>query len=177
MNGQFKKNPSLLLCLTACIVVILYFQTNIYAESKNDIKSAGYIYKKFPRLNPDSTVSVKSPRGAMIRSIIFPGWGQWYNGKKLKSLIIFSAEAGCVAGYIIQNNRFNSSTTDIEREFYRDDRNKFIWWISGVILYSMLDSFVDAYLYGFNADMDINIEKKNSGSKYFLNLRFSIPEF
>ena len=100
----------------------------------------------------DST-AVKTPKGALYRSLTFPGWGQWYNRKKLKSAIIFSAEVSCITGYIIQNSRLSNSKTSNDREYYRTDRNKFVWWFSGVVLYSGLDSYIDAYLRDFKKDM------------------------
>ncbi len=105
----------------------------------------------------DSTIEKRSPKGAMVRSMIFPGWGQLYNGKKLKSLLVFSAEAGCIAGYIYERDRLNNSSEEWEKEFYRDERNKYAWWLAGVMIYSMLDSFIDAYLDNFENNMDINI--------------------
>ena len=43
----------------------------------------------------ESLKAGKSPRNAMIRSLLLPGWGQFCNGKKIKILIIFGVE-NCV---------------------------------------------------------------------------------
>ncbi|MFC1553900.1 DUF5683 domain-containing protein [candidate division KSB1 bacterium] len=109
----------------------------------------------------DSLYTIKSPKGAMYRSLAFPGWGQWYNEKKLKSLLVFSAETGFITGIITQHYRLSKADTPADRTFYRDDRNKFVWWLGGAILYSMLDAFVDAYLDDFHGEMDINRDQKN----------------
>ncbi|HRD19320.1 MAG TPA: DUF5683 domain-containing protein, partial [Candidatus Marinimicrobia bacterium] len=39
-----------------------------------------------------------SPKGAFIRSAIIPGWGQVYNKKPVKGLVLLSAE-----GYFLYN--------------------------------------------------------------------------
>ncbi|MCH8284912.1 hypothetical protein IIB79_00105, partial [candidate division KSB1 bacterium] len=103
----------------------------------------------------DSLKAGKSPRNAMIRSLFVPGWGQLYNGKKIKSLIIFGVETSVISAIFVQNNRLSDSKTSENRSFYRDERNKFIWWFGGVIIYSVLDAYVDASLQGFSVDMDI----------------------
>lgn len=120
----------------------------------------------------DSLNAGKSPRNAMIRSLIVPGWGQLYNGKKIKSLIIFGAETSVFSAILIQNNRLSDSKTSENRSFHRDERNKFIWWFGGVIIYSILDAYVDAYLQGFSVDMDIN---KEIGSTATVRLNISVP--
>lgn len=120
----------------------------------------------------DSLKAGKSPRNAMIRSLFVPGWGQLYNGKKIKSLIIFGVETSVISAIFVQNNRLSDSKTSENRSFYRDERNKFIWWFGGVIIYSVLDAYVDAYLQGFSVDMDIN---KEIGSAATVRLNISVP--
>lgn len=45
--------------------------------------------------DPDTAaVRVRSPRGALLRSAILPGWGQVYNGQPLKAPIIAGAIGG-----------------------------------------------------------------------------------
>ena len=92
----------------------------------------------------------KNPTGAMIRSLVFPGLGQWYNNKKFKALIVFCAETGLLANAIYLNQQLVISTEDYERNFYIENRNISVWWLVGVILYSVTDAFVDAHLAGFD---------------------------
>ncbi|MFC1477427.1 DUF5683 domain-containing protein [candidate division KSB1 bacterium] len=124
-------------------------------------------------VNDTSGSMLTSPRGALYRSLMFPGLGQWYNGKKIKSALVFTAETGCVAGYFYERRRLNQSTADWEREFYRDERNKYAWWFAGVIIYSMIDAYVDAYLKNFDADMNINVGRQNSSVLVSFNVNFS----
>jgi hypothetical protein len=98
----------------------------------------------------DSLRKVKNPTGAMLRSIAFPGWGQWYNGRRFKAVIVFGAEAGIIANTVYQNQMVQKSQSDLEREFYLENRRLSNWWLAGAILLSMIDAYVDAHLYDFD---------------------------
>lgn len=119
----------------------------------------------------DTVRIMKIPRGAMYRSLAFPGWGQCYNEKKFKSVLVFAAETSVIAGIFIQHHRFTNSVTEQKRNFYKDDRNKFVWWLGGVILFSMLDAYVDAYLQNF--DLDMNINRKNDSITASVTLEYN----
>jgi len=100
--------------------------------------------------------SVKSPTGAMIRSIIFPGWGQLYNKKYFKAVLAFGAEVGLLANSIYLNQKYVASKTELDREFYVNNRNLSNWYLLGVILFSMADAFVDAHLSDFDESPDLS---------------------
>lgn len=106
--------------------------------------------------NDTVKTSVKSPTGAMIRAIIFPGWGQWYNKKYFKAVLVFGAEIGLVTNSVYLNQKYKASQTELEREFYINNRNLSNWWLVGVILFSMADAFVDAQLSDFDESPDLS---------------------
>ena len=60
----------------------------------------------------DSTDAVKqtfkSPRKAMALSVVFPGMGQLYNGKKFKAFIVFCAEVGLLSNSIYLNQKYKN---------------------------------------------------------------------
>jgi len=97
----------------------------------------------------------KNPTSAMLRSIAFPGWGQWYNGKRFKAVIVFGAEAGIIANTIYQNQKVQKSKSEFEREFYLENRRLSNWWLAGAILLSMIDAYVDAHLYDFDESPEL----------------------
>ncbi len=97
----------------------------------------------------DTTMS-KNPTGAMIRSAVFPGWGQWYNGKKWKAALVFAVEVGLVANAVRLNQKVVKSTRQDEREFWQDQRNLQFWWLLAAKLLSMLDAYIDAHLADFD---------------------------
>jgi hypothetical protein len=100
----------------------------------------------------------KSPRGAMLRSLIIPGWGQFYNGKWFKGILVGGAELGLITNAVILNQYAARSTTLMEREFYQNNRNLSFWWLGAVILYSIGDAFVDAHLYKFDEAPNLTVK-------------------
>ena len=96
----------------------------------------------------DSTV--KNPTGAMLRSILVPGWGQFYNGKWFKGILIAGAEVGLVANALVLNQWANEAASEEEFLYYIDNRNLSFWLLGATILYSMADAYVDAHLFGFD---------------------------
>lgn len=109
----------------------------------------------------------KSPRGAVIRSAIFPGWGQWYNGKKFKALLAFGTEIGFISAAVWHNQRvvywMDASRTnetaeyrDLNKNFHIDMRNQFVWYFAGALLVSMADAYVDAHLADFDESTDLS---------------------
>ena len=85
----------------------------------------------------DST-KIRNPKIAWKLGFV-PGLGQLYNGKYLKAL-------GFVTGEYIAINRFN--------KFNKDNtsiglRNTYAWWIIGLYIWNILDTYVDAQLSTF----------------------------
>ncbi|OQX83315.1 hypothetical protein B6D60_10645 [candidate division KSB1 bacterium 4484_87] len=99
---------------------------------------------------------IKSPRGALVRSLLFPGLGQWYNGKKLKAVVMFLGQTGLAANAVYLNQQLVKSKTDYEREFYINNRNISVWWLVGVTLFSIADAYVDAQLSDFDESPDLS---------------------
>jgi len=171
---------------------------NSAGSNRFDISKEFYGTYSLRAAKPDTTTVIKTPRGAMIRSAIFPGWGQWYNGKKIKSIIIFAAESGCIGAYFYEQDRLNDVSdilnglppendpqhneklfkkyTDL-KEDYRDKRNKYAWWFAGVVIYSMVDAYVDTYLSTFDVDMDINVKKSELNTFISVSFKFSPIRF
>lgn len=98
----------------------------------------------------------KSPRGAILRSALIPGWGQWYNEQKLKALVVFSGEMALLGTAVYYNQLAVKSTMDYEREFYEYNRGRFLWWLLGVHLINILDAYVDAHLWNFDTGPDLS---------------------
>ncbi len=86
----------------------------------------------------DST-KIKNPKLAWKLSIL-PGLGQIYNGKYVKAAILALGQAYAVS-------QFHS----YERSGSIGKRNTYAWWIAGLMIYSMLDAYVDAQLSTFPA--------------------------
>ena len=123
-----------------------------------------------------------SPRSALIKSAIIPGWGQLYVRKPLKAAIYVTLEAYHIYRMVEYNsiyqyikdtkesigvNAWNSlsesdkknqvkSVTGYELEINswraREKRNKYAWWCAGIYFIGMLDAYVDAHLYNFPSE-------------------------
>ncbi len=97
----------------------------------------------------------KNPTGAMIRSILIPGWGQFYNGRWLKGAAIAAVEIGTVVNAMVLDLWGDQTDDEMEKLFYYDNRNLSYWILGGTILYGMADAFVDAHLYKFDESPDL----------------------
>ena len=110
----------------------------------------------------------KSSKKAFYYSLI-PGFGQAYNEKWLKSLIIVGLEIVSYKSwrnniYIYDN--YDNKDYPLKKHRYLEKRNKYAWWIGIIYIYGMIDSIVDAHLYEFNQLMkEPIIEKKNKEVK------------
>ena len=88
---------------------------------------------------------LRSPRAAAFRSVILPGWGQFYNARPIKGGVIAAAEVTSFVGIVIRKRQL-----DREREIdpSAPRRNVFIFTTLGLIFYSAVDAYVDAHLWG-----------------------------
>jgi hypothetical protein len=110
----------------------------------------------------------KSPWGAVLRSAILPGWGQFYNESYWKIPIVWGILGSFVYGwnyyddlYVIYRDRYNQSLLTStggqtsfrnNRNIYRDQRDLFtIYFVLGYLL-NLVDAFVDAHLFDFTVD-------------------------
>ena len=133
----------------------------------------------------------KSPAIAVLLSAAVPGAGQFYNQSYWKIPVI----AGLVGyfGYEYFNNnskykdyrsRYNTSITpenpfgDLNlkslREFYRDQRDDFIWYFLIVYVVNLVDAYVDAHLFDFNVSQEklTRLGKTDRELKFMLNYNF-----
>ncbi len=137
---QLKKNVSL-----AAFVYVL----NIV-----DIFDSAY------RLRPKgwqgallSDKPLKSPWGAALRSAIIPGLGQVYTENYWMAALYFS---GCsfLTYKIYENNQKYQETGDVK---YRDERSTYSWYLGFGYLITMVDAYVNAYLFRFDDMMRLTM--------------------
>lgn len=125
----------------------------------------------------------KSPWGAVLRSAVLPGFGQFYNESYWKIPLIWG-----VLGYlgyqwnrtnnlyiqyrdeysrsILNNQPGNSIFKDI-REFYKDQRDQVAVYIGLTYLLNLVDAYVDAHLF------DFDIPRSNAISNYQLSIKIA----
>ncbi len=123
-----------------------------------------------------STKPKKSPNGAVLRSLLVPGWGQYYNGQKWKAALVCAAEIGEIGTAIYWNRESKRVNDERFKLIYEDYRNASYWFLAGTIVLSMLDAYVDAQLSDF--DESPSLDDRTLGAfappQPVLALRFKI---
>ena len=120
-------------------------------------------------------VMQKSPWGAVLRSAIIPGWGQFYNHSYLKIPVIWGIGGWLVYEWIQNNNLlqqwqnlYAQTKTPIyldNKNFYQDQRDLISIYIGLTYVLNLVDAYVDAELFDFTV-------KENSYTKTpMLNMR------
>lgn len=108
-----------------------------------------------------------SPGGAVLRSILIPGWGQAYNGQPFKAAIYAGIEQTLIYNIYRANHESEYYYSRGENDFgesVKNDRNRLMWYLAGVLILSMTDAYVDAILYDF--DISDEFEDRISSNGY-----------
>ena len=131
-------------------------------------------------------VMQKSPWGAVLRSAIVPGFGQFYNEAYWKVPVVWGFLGYFAYVWVDQNNLYKKyrdlyqiSLTDNpskgnsgymeKREFYKDQRNMFAIYIGLTYFLQLVDAYVDAQLFDFTVGENRQYRTINFSIKY--NLR------
>jgi len=100
-----------------------------------------------------------SPRGALLRSAVIPGWGQMYTRHYLKGVGFFAVHA--YFGYrFYEGHQQLAGVNDLQRrEQLEYRRNTWAWRFLVAYLLCLTDAYVDAHLSGFPDDTgDLSID-------------------
>ncbi len=120
----------------------------------------------------------KSPTGALLRSLAIPGWGQLYNRKYIKAIVVAGLETFLVVEAVrywdLSDQAYDlfSGEEDpslrlfyyYDYDFYRDRRNLFLYFSGVTIFLSMIDAYVDAHLQNFDVDITPSFDEKDPES-------------
>jgi len=96
---------------------------------------------------------IKSPWGAVAKSAMLPGWGQFYNEEYIKGIISFLLVADFTRKAIINDIKYKRTRSAENRE----RRSVNTWYAGLAYALNMVDSYVDAYLYKFDETMELTI--------------------
>ncbi|MBN2571789.1 MAG: hypothetical protein JXA68_06645 [Ignavibacteriales bacterium] len=113
----------------------------------------------------------KSPWGAVLRSTIIPGLGQFYNESYWKIPIVWGLLTYYTSIWIKShrlywdNQEYYLNYKDIDkniandfknrRDQYRDQRDEFAVYIGLVYFLTLVDAYVDAHLFDFDVGPDL----------------------
>lgn len=103
-------------------------------------------------------------RGAVLRSIALPGWGQFYNGKRVKGSVIATVEVASAIAWVVRREQI--------KERGIRTRNIYLFSTIGIALYSIADAYVDAHLSRVNwAEIEAGVDE-NGAAKFRLRVAF-----
>jgi hypothetical protein len=169
---------------TVIIIFVFTFQAGAQQSPPKDSLKAS------SAAPPDTGFTMqKSPLGAVIRSAILPGLGQLYNESYWKIPIILGVTAYLLDGYFNQNTLFvkyrdmyaatitkdqpsGELTWKLYREFYRDQRDTFAWWLAVTYFIQIADAFVDAHLFDFDVSDTKRVHALLAPGRISLSIRF-----
>ncbi len=118
---------------------------------------------------------LKSSTGAMLRSLVVPGWGQYYNEDYVRAGAYFVVESSLLYGISWNHDllmRFKTGNNSIKEKFHRNQRNELLWWLAGTLLLSMGDAYVGAHMYKLDLSPEISTDGSEPAPGMRLVLRF-----
>lgn len=134
----------------------------------------------------DSSRPTKSPTLAMLMSVVIPGAGQVYVHRYFTIPIIWGFGYYLAKAWNDQNNRYiyyrdlfdasvkadtvnhqGNGVYQSNRDFYRDDRDKFAFYLAITYVLNIVDAYVGASLYSFDVS-------DNLGGSAAIRLRIPI---
>ena len=115
----------------------------------------------FSQYNDVDTLQSKSPQTAAIRSFVFPGGGQYYNGQPIKGAVLSTFGVASTVLYMDFSEKYKNSegVSQSDKKNFLHQRNRYGWWIIIVYIYGLLDAVVEAHLHPFNEVMSEDLEK------------------
>ena len=160
------------------LLISFLFSVSALSQSADTIKAD-------TSLSDSGFVMQKSPMGAMLRSAVLPGFGQFYNESYWKIPVIWGVSAWFLYLwndrndlYVYYKDQYNISLNETSnssssfykarRDFYRDDRDLFAIYLGLTYFLNLIDAYVDAHLF----DFDININQYTHRPE--LNIRFNL---
>ena len=101
----------------------------------------------------DSSSGV-TPRGALWRSALVPGWGQLSQGHPHKAILFAGAGAGWLSAAIADAASVGQAATALDRQDRAARRNTRVLYYFITATLAGLDAYVDAHLDDFHLDAD-----------------------
>jgi hypothetical protein len=144
------------------IIFLLFF--SLHASFAQEAEKSTDTEQKTPET--EEQVRLVSPIGAMVRSAVFPGWGQFYSRSYFRGSLTVLGIGGSAIGALLAQRSFNSRYNDyatyaslnphdevgvIERYAFANQRYKlktfFMYTGIGIWVYSLIDSYVSSNFY------------------------------
>lgn len=152
------------------IFILIFLLSNAQAKNLLKNKSQDLFFlpdsiNKSSEFDSSQFIMKKSPWGAVLRSAILPGLGQFYNESYYKIPLVWGALIYLSTqwknnndSYLLykelfnqslQNNSNGNSNYYKRREFYHDQRDLFAIYIGLAYFLNLVDAYVDAHFFDF----------------------------
>ena len=119
------------------------------ASDSSGVAASGLDKSVHLALEAAALADTLTPRGALIRSSILPGWGQLRNGKRAKAVLFAGAAGGFLSAAILDVRAVRRAVTPEKKEDRVARRNtRFLYFFIAATL-AGLDAFVDTHLGDF----------------------------
>ncbi len=162
--------------ITNIIILLLYLFLFNTSNAQTDENSTNAVEEV------DSVFTMtKSPWGAVGRSAIIPGWGQYYNEAYWKIPVVWGV-LGWFTYLYVENNRLYNEFRDLysksledgagdpyyreARETYRNERDKYALVLGLSYLLNLVDAYVDAHLFDFDVTENPVTHQPELGIKF-----------
>lgn len=150
------------------LLIILLFLISLPCSFAEESENAAQedVSKEIEAANEAASEKLISPIGAVVRSAIFPGWGQIYSRSYIRSGLIVLSIGGSAVGALLAERSFRSrynayaTLANLEPDNeagvlasyeHANQRYKlrmfFLYTGVGIWLYSVIDSYVSANFY------------------------------
>ncbi|GEM_PF-1695292 len=96
----------------------------------------------------------RTPGNASLRSLILPGWGQFFNGQDTKGYIFLGAAAVAIGAAVMENSKANSAysdydakrTSDLYDTYSKDvdTANLFVYLAAAIWIGNVADAYFSA---------------------------------
>jgi hypothetical protein len=119
--------------------------------------------------------TIKSPTVATIKSVILPGWGQYYVESYYKSAIFLGAELTFVYFLIDNHSKYSDAKAEFEAakangedsylisrlelnmKTHHNNRDQTAFYMLGIHVLSAIDAYVGAHLFEFDVTDEIKL--------------------
>lgn len=171
MNLKDYSNylKSLTKIIISAILISIILPLNLYPQDKDTLST--------PEKTDTVFIMQKSPWGAILRSAVIPGWGQFYNESYWKIPVVWGFAGWFIYNWINTNYKYitnrdiyiqtNEDIYRRRRDFFRDQRDNFAIYMALTYLLNLVDAYVDAHLFDFTVSEDFLTRNPQ------LNIRFN----
>lgn len=117
------------------------------------------------------TDALPSAHGALLRSAVLPGWGQFYNDRPVKGLLFGVASATALTAVVVEQHRIRPSLTPEQHQDHITRRNSRLLYFALSVALAAIDAYVDAHLADFGAEVQVEARRGNA----WLRLKAAVP--